>query len=131
MKKVKMLFVAVVEDELEDNYPLYSKEEQAKVLEKMLQNGIVGTEKLHTRIRYASREILDENDVAESAETIVHDAPSGLFECFHCGERAVGWQSDFMFEDYGYEGNGIVQNCHCMNCGADIEYRIPLGPEEE
>ena len=36
-----------------------------------------------------------------------------------------------MFEDYGYEGNGIVQNLVCMNCGADIEYRIPLGPEED
>ena len=35
-----------------------------------------------------------------------------------------------MFEDCGYEGNGIVQFCHCENCGAEIEYRIPLDDEE-
>jgi len=55
---------------------------------------------------------------------------SGLYECFHCGARAVVWQSDFMFEDYGYEGNGIVQNLMCSNCGAEIEYRIPLDDED-
>lgn len=56
---------------------------------------------------------------------------SGLYECFHCGQRSVAWQSDFMFEDYGYEGNGIVQNLLCGNCGAEIEYRIPLDDDEE
>lgn len=54
-----------------------------------------------------------------------------MYECFHCGCRSVIWDSDFMFEDYGYEGNGIVQNCHCTNCGAEIEYRIPLPAETE
>ena len=29
-----------------------------------------------------------------------------------------------MFEDLGYLGEGIVQICHCSNCGAEIEYRI-------
>lgn len=52
------------------------------------------------------------------------------FECFHCGKRAVVWQSDFSFEDCGYEGDGIVHICHCSNCGADIEYKISLGEEE-
>lgn len=54
-----------------------------------------------------------------------------MYECFHCGCRSVIWQSDFMFEDYGYDGNGIVQNCVCTNCGAEIEYRIPLPAESE
>ena len=31
-----------------------------------------------------------------------------MYECFHCGERSVIWQSDFTFEDFGYEGDGIV-----------------------
>ena len=47
-----------------------------------------------------------------------------MFECFHCLQRAVVWDSDFNFEDFGYEGDGIVQICHCTNCGAEIEYRI-------
>ena len=39
-------------------------------------------------------------------------------------EKSVIWDSDFDFEDYGYDGEGIVHVCHCANCGADIEYRI-------
>ena len=54
-----------------------------------------------------------------------------MYECFHCGARAVTWNSDFSFEDCGYEGEGIVHFCHCNNCGADIEYRIPLDTEDE
>jgi hypothetical protein len=45
----------------------------------------------------------------------------------------VIWDADFSFEDFGYEGQGIVQICHCANCGAEIEYRIFIGddPDEE
>lgn len=56
-----------------------------------------------------------------------------MYECFHCGARAVSWDSDFDFEDFGYEGEGIVQCLHCNHCGADIEYRIRIddGEREE
>lgn len=54
-----------------------------------------------------------------------------MYECFHCGERAVIWDSDFSFEDCGYDGEGIIHFCHCTNCGADIEYRISLEPKED
>lgn len=53
-----------------------------------------------------------------------------MYECFHCGERAVIWDADFDFEDYGLFGEGIVHACHCTNCGAEIEYRISFGKEE-
>lgn len=49
-----------------------------------------------------------------------------MFECFHCLSRSVIWDADFSFEDCGYDGGGIVQFCHCENCGAEIEYRIPF-----
>lgn len=52
-----------------------------------------------------------------------------MYECFHCCERAVYWLGDFDFEDYGYEGEGIVQICKCSNCGAEIEYRIKTNKE--
>ena len=52
-----------------------------------------------------------------------------MYECFHCGARAVIWQSDFDFEDYGYEGKGIIHVCHCNNCGAEIEYAVPINDE--
>lgn len=62
---------------------------------------------------------------------IPHDSPCGMFECFHCLHRSLVWMSDFDFSDYGYEGEGIVQNLTCSNCGAEVEYRIPLGDPEE
>lgn len=54
-----------------------------------------------------------------------------MYECFHCGHRSVIWDNDFSFEDFCYEGEGIVQICHCTNCGAEIEYRIPLNDEKD
>ena len=51
-----------------------------------------------------------------------------MYEC--CGARAVIWDSDFTFEDYGLDGEGIIHVCHCSNCGADIEYYISLNPED-
>lgn len=50
-----------------------------------------------------------------------------MYQCFHCGRYGVVWDSDFTFEDYGYEGEGFVHCCHCTHCGATIEYKIPLG----
>lgn len=55
---------------------------------------------------------------------------SGIYECFHCGKRAVVWQSDFSFDDYGFDGEGIVQVCHCTNCGADIHYIIRFDEDD-
>lgn len=54
-----------------------------------------------------------------------------MYECFHCGAKAVIWDADFMFEDEGIEGNGIIHHCHCMACGAEIEYFIVIPLEEE
>lgn len=52
-----------------------------------------------------------------------------MYECFHCGKKAVSWDADFDFADYGLEGAGIIHTCHCNNCGAEIEYRIKCGEE--
>lgn len=54
-----------------------------------------------------------------------------MFECFHCLSRSVIWDCDYTFEDFGYEGEGLVQICHCANCGAEIEYRIDMSDIEE
>ena len=54
-----------------------------------------------------------------------------MYECFHCGKKAVIWMNDFDFSDFGYEGEGIVQVLSCSNCGSDIQYRIPTEEEEE
>lgn len=53
-----------------------------------------------------------------------------MYECFHCGHRSVIWDSDFTFEDYGYEGEGLIHVLHCSNCGAEIEYSISFEDEE-
>lgn len=55
-----------------------------------------------------------------------------MYECFHCGQRAVIWDGDFDAEECGYEYPGIVHFCHCKNCGAQIEYVIRSdGAEKE
>lgn len=54
-----------------------------------------------------------------------------MYQCFHCLTNSVCWDCDYSFEDFGYPGEGIVQICHCANCGAEIEYRIPIEMEEE
>ena len=53
-----------------------------------------------------------------------------MYECFHCGQKTVIWMSDFSFDDFGYEGEGIVQVLSCRNCGADIKYTIPSTEED-
>lgn len=47
-----------------------------------------------------------------------------MYECFHCGARAVIWDEDFDAEDYGCEHSGVVHSCHCTHCGADILYFV-------
>lgn len=54
-----------------------------------------------------------------------------MYECFHCGAKAVIWNGDFDFDDFGYEGEGIVHQCHCTECGSEIEYRVPISKPEE
>jgi hypothetical protein len=54
-----------------------------------------------------------------------------MFECFHCGARAVIWDADFDTEDYGYERPGIVHDCHCTHCGALIQYIIFSDDDDE
>jgi hypothetical protein len=69
----------------------------------------------------------------EAVRYIIDQTPtegSGMYECFHCGARAVIWDGDFDFSDYGCGGNGIVQQCHCENCGAQITYYIGFNEEE-
>jgi len=47
-----------------------------------------------------------------------------MYECFHCGERAVVWMNDFTFEDYEIEGEGIIHVLQCQSCGAVITYEV-------
>jgi hypothetical protein len=54
-----------------------------------------------------------------------------MYECFHYGVRAVIWDGDFDSEDYGYEEPGIIHECHCLNCGAQITYFVPIDFEED
>ena len=42
------------------------------------------------------------------------------WRCFLCGCRVI-WGNDFMFEDYGMDGEGIVHTYTCSGCGATYE----------
>lgn len=54
-----------------------------------------------------------------------------MYECFHCLHRAVLWGADFDYADYGLEGQGIIHECECMNCGAQITYYCPIKESDE
>ena len=71
--------------------------------------------------------------VVDNAPTVnaIPTEPRGTYQCFHCGAQSVVWQSDFSFEDYGIEGEGIIHVCHCANCGSDIEYYVPIGGDDD
>lgn len=50
--------------------------------------------------------------------------------CWHCGSfNTMIWQSDWSYEDYGMEGEGIISLLTCSNCGAEVQYS--LGIDEE
>lgn len=52
-------------------------------------------------------------------QTIIQEKPSSI--CWYCGHEMI-WGGDFTFEDYGIEGEGIVANLSCPNCGAYAEF---------
>ena len=54
-----------------------------------------------------------------------------MYECFNCLSRSVSLDTDFDFSGFGYEGEGIVHMYHCSNCGAEIEYRVPIEDQGE
>lgn len=54
-----------------------------------------------------------------------------MYECFHCGMKAVIWDGDFDASDYGYDDDGIIHEYHCSNCGARITYVVMNSEEEE
>lgn len=54
-----------------------------------------------------------------------------MYECFHYLTKGVIWDADFDPQDLGYEGEGVVHQCHCENCGAEIEYVCITNKDEE
>ena len=54
-----------------------------------------------------------------------------MYECFHCCEKTATWLADFDFEDYGIEGQGIVHELICTNCGARITYYVSVPDEDD
>jgi len=44
-------------------------------------------------------------------------------ECWFCTEAMI-WQSDFTYEDFGREGEGIVAILCCSKCNAIAEFSL-------
>ncbi len=49
----------------------------------------------------------------------------GLMRCWHCGTEMV-WGADFSFDDYGYDGDGIVSSFSCGNADCLAEAIVTL-----
>lgn len=55
-----------------------------------------------------------------------------MTNCCFC-DSPMNWNSDFHFEDYGIEGNGVVAVLTCTNedCKATAEFHTKIEDEEE
>lgn len=51
-------------------------------------------------------------------------------KCIRCGEELC-WQSDFSYEDYGFEDEGLITIYHCLLCDASYEIFLPEIKTEE
>ena len=49
-------------------------------------------------------------------------------KCWFCREKLI-WQSDFSFEDYGLDNEGIVTVLYCPNCKTTWEGYLNLDKE--
>ena len=50
--------------------------------------------------------------------------------CWYCRADMI-WQSDFTYEDYGREGEGMVTVLLCSECNASAEFSITDEPAEQ
>ena len=48
-----------------------------------------------------------------------------MVSCYNC-ETEMIWQSDFDFEDFGYEGEGIISCFICPKCETYAEFTVPI-----
>ena len=51
-------------------------------------------------------------------------------KCWHCNSDVV-WQSDYSFEDYDMDGDGIVTVLTCSKCDAYYEITLKTKKENE
>lgn len=48
--------------------------------------------------------------------------------CYYCSSELI-WGGDNSFEDFNIEGEGMVTNLSCPNCGATAEFTTKIGDE--
>ena len=53
-----------------------------------------------------------------------------MTNCYFCGHEMI-WGGDFSFEDFDIEGEGIITNLSCPNCGASAEFMTKVNEEEQ
>ena len=46
-----------------------------------------------------------------------------MTHCWFCGHDMI-WQSDYSFDELGYEDDGVVAMLSCPSCGAMAEFSI-------
>ena len=47
-----------------------------------------------------------------------------MVKCYNCASDMI-WGSDFDFEDFGYDGEGIVSSFTCPKCSTYAEFVMP------
>lgn len=61
---------------------------------------------------------------------ILRNLPGRFVNCWHCNTQLI-WGGDHDYEDYGSEGEGIVTNLSCPECGAFVLVYLTTNKEKE
>lgn len=55
----------------------------------------------------------------------------GRNTCWYCGEDTLIWGGDNDLNDVYGEGEGIITNLTCSNCGAEVTYELRDDSEDD
>lgn len=75
----------------------------------------------------ATKEREKDNEKAEkimkARDVLIHQVqhPVRKTFCWRCSHEMI-WGGDFSYEDYGLDGEGVISNHSCPNCGASMEF---------
>lgn len=88
----------------------------------------IENDELKKELKYTNGELLESDNALEFLkDKLEKEQNKKETHCWFCREGKMIWGSDFSFEDFGIDGEGIVAILTCPNCDAQAEFYLDLG----